>query len=107
MTSGNKDELLLNKTLTYANGYRELGMYKDALEEISRLPSRLAERLEAIQMKVAIFIDAQDWKSATTAAKNLLLLEPNNPGHLVNLAFVTRRSRNLSEAKAILADAAL
>ena len=107
MTSENKDDLLLlKKTLTYSNGYRELGMFQDALEEISRLPESLSDRLEVLQMKLAILIDAKDWASANCVAKNLVLRQPNDPGHLVNLAFVTRRSRTMDEAKAILSDAA-
>ena len=57
-------------------------------------------------MRLAILIDAKDWASAACTAKTLVLREPTEPTHLVNLAFVTRRSQSLGEAKAILADAA-
>jgi|TARA_B110000037_G_scaffold223034_1_gene301441 tetratricopeptide (TPR) repeat protein len=106
MTPENKDALRLKKTLTYANGYRELGMFKAALEELSQLPENLSDRLEGLQMRLAILIDAKDWASATCTAKTLVLREPTEPTHLVNLAFVTRRSQSLGEAKTILADAA-
>jgi len=106
MTSENKDDLLLKKTLSYSNGYRELGMSKEALAELSSLPETLSDRLEVLQMKLAILIDAEDWKSAACAAKNLVLRQPNDPGHLVNLAFATRRALSLDEANTILIDAA-
>jgi hypothetical protein len=45
------EELKFKKTLSYANGYRELGMFKEALEEITTLSERLASRLETLQLK--------------------------------------------------------
>ena len=60
MAPESKDNLLLKKTLTYANGYRELGMFKDALEELSQLTEALANRIETLQMRLAILIDAKD-----------------------------------------------
>lgn len=101
-----KEELNFKKTLSYANGYRELGMHRDALSELSTLPENLSTRLEALQMKLAIFFDAKDWAAAECVAKELTLREPADPGNLVNLAFAMRRSQSLPEAKAILADAA-
>ena len=101
MTPESKDALRLKKTLTYANGYRELGMFKDALKELSQLPENLSDRLENLQMRLAILIDAKDWASAACTSKTLVLREPNEPTHLVNLAFVTRRSQSLEKAKAI------
>ena len=106
MAPESKDNLLLKKTLTYANGYRELGMFKDALEELSQLTEALANRIETLQMRLAILIDAKDWAPATCTAQELVIREPSDPGHLVNLAFATRRSQTMDEAQAILTDAA-
>ena len=101
------ENLQLKKAMSYANGYRELGMFDDALEELSRLPDSLIDRIEVSQMKLAIFVEAKDWTAAACAAKNLSLREPADPGHFVNLAFATRRAQSIEEAKAILDDAAL
>ena len=101
-----KEELKFKKILSYANGYRELGMFKEALEEIATLSEKLASRLEALQMKLAIFFDAKDWAAAECVAKELTIREPADPGNLVNLAFAARRSQSIAKAKAILADAA-
>ena len=106
MESEEKENLQLKKALTYANGFRELGMFNDALEELSKLPEPLIDRVEALQMKLAVLIEAKDWPSASCAAKNLTLREPNDPGHFVNLAFTTRRASSIENAKAILDEAA-
>lgn len=102
MALNDKDLLLLKKTLTYANGYRELGMSREALEELSNLPENLAYLPQCLGMRLAVLIDAQDWPAAECAAKDMLLREPDNPGHLVNLAFATRRSKSIGEAESIL-----
>ena len=73
MDRQSKDALTLKKTLSYANGYRELGMFSDALEELSKLPANLAKQIEAAQMRLAILIDAQDWPAAECAAKSIAL----------------------------------
>ncbi len=102
MTPREKANLLLNKTLSYANGYRELGMFKESLEELSRLPEQLATRIQTLQMKLAIYFDAKDWHAAECTAKEITMREPNDPGHFVNLAFATRRSKSIQDANAIL-----
>jgi tetratricopeptide (TPR) repeat protein len=106
MVTPDKEELNFKKTLSYANGYRELGMFQEALAELSTLPESASARLEALQMKMAIFFDAKDWLAAECVAKELALREPADPGNLVNLAFAIRRSRSIAEAKAILTEAA-
>ena len=100
------EELKFKKTLSYANGYRELGMFKEALEEITTLSERLASRLETLQLKLAIFFESKDWAAAECVAKELTIREPADPGNLINLAFAVRRTQSIAEAKAILADAA-
>lgn len=106
MNPQEEDNQTLKRTLTYANGYRELGMFHDALAELSQLPEKLASRLETLRMKLAIFFDAADWPAAECVAKEIALREPSDPGSFINLAFATRRSKSIVEAKEILETAA-
>lgn len=102
----NPSEMLrLRKALTYANGYRELSMFKEALGEIEALPEALRQREPAIQMQLAIHMDAKNWKKALVHAKRLYQDDPDNSGNAVNLAYVTRRAEGLEAAKSILAEA--
>ena len=105
MNPSDKADLLFNKVLSYANGYRELGMFKESLEELSHLPKTLSDRIKALQMRLAVNFDAKDWPAAECVAKEITLREPNDPGHFVNLAFATRRTKSIQEANAILLNA--
>ncbi len=102
MNPDDPETVQLKKTLSYANGYRELGMYDNALDELSLLPEKQAYHLGALQMKLAVLIDAKDWPAAVCAAKDLTLRDAGNPSNIVNLAFATRRANSLQEAKGIL-----
>ena len=65
-----KEKLKFKKTLSYANGYRELGMFKEALEEIATLSERLASRLEALQLKLAIFLTPRTGPQPSASPRN-------------------------------------
>jgi len=102
MTPDEKAKLQFSKILTYANGYRELSMFKEALEELSRLPLKYASHSKTLQMKLSIFFDAKDWKAAECTAKEIAMREPNDPGNFINLAYATRRAKTVRKANAIL-----
>ncbi|MDQ8204574.1 hypothetical protein QEH54_16210 [Pelagicoccus sp. SDUM812003] len=101
-----REKILYRKTLTYANGYRELGMFDDALRELADLSPPNEQRKETQQMKLAILMEAERWNDALPVANHLASLETSDPGNLVNLAFVTRRANSLSGARSILETAA-
>lgn len=101
-----RDQLQLKKTLSYANGYRELGMFDDALQELSSLEDSLSQRNECLQMYLAICMEAKRWKDALPVANRLASVETSDPGNLINLAYVTRRAKSLEGARVILENAA-
>ncbi len=94
------------KTLTYANGYRELGMYAEALKELDSLSEEQQSKKEHFHARLAVLIDAKSWEKALPFANRLASSESNNPANLVNLAFVVRRASSLEGARAILESAA-
>lgn len=96
----------LKKALTYANGYRELGMLDDALRELDSLEAELVLRPPALQMRLAILMEAGRWREALQPANLLAATSSSDSGHLVNLAFVTRRADSLQAAQTILESAA-
>ena len=100
--SAAKDALLIKKTLTYANGYRELAMFKDAIKEIDSLPENLRYCEPAVQMRVAIYMEAKQWRKALPFVEQLAKEKPDEVGNIVNLAFVIRRARSISRAMPIL-----
>lgn len=101
-----RDQIILRKTLTYANGYRELAMFDDAISELDSLDEVLGLRRESQQMRLAICMEAKRWKQALPCANRLAAIESSDPGDLINLAYVTRRADSLEGARVILENAA-
>lgn len=102
-----REILYLRKALTYANGYRELGMFDDALAELDRLSERQQAHTDHQQMRLSILMEAKRWRDALPFAHKLACNETSDPGPLVNLAYVTRRADSLIGARVILERAAL
>ena len=100
------DQLYLRKALTFANGYRELGMYDHALAELDRLNEQQMAQREHDQMRLAILMEAERWRTALPYAHKLAGIETSDPANVVNLAYVTRRADSLPEARVILENAA-
>lgn len=101
-----RDQILFKKALSYANGYRELGMFDDALAELENLDPLYQNEAALPQMRLAILMEACRWKDALPIANLLAANNSSDPGNLVNLAYVTRRATSLQGARIILENAA-
>ncbi len=101
----NKDSITLRKAITYANGYRELGMFKDAHQELDGLPDRLQNEEDTRKMRLSLCMEAGNWKQALPFAESLAKENLEESGYLVNLAYVVRRASSMKKAKAILLEA--
>lgn len=101
-----RDQILFRKGLTYANGYRELEMFNEALAELDALGETLSGQRECRQMRLAVYMQAERWQEALPCANLLAANESSDPGDLVNLAYVTRRAQSLAGARIILENAA-
>lgn len=98
-------QILFQKALTYANGYRELGMYEEALAELDALDKSYAAPKDLLQMRLAILMESKRWSEALPLANVLAANNPSDPGHFVNLAYVTRRASGVEGARIILENA--
>lgn len=101
-----RDQILRKKALTYSNGYRELGMFDDALRELDAFGTAVAMDTDCQQMRLAILMQTNRWKEALPCANRLASQDSSDPGNLVNLAYVTRRADNIEGARIILENAA-
>ncbi len=101
-----REQRQLRKTLTYANGYRTLEMYKEALDELEALNEKQQAQTETHRMYLSIYMQSERWKKALPYANRLAATKATDPGNLVNLAFVTRRANSLEGARIILENAA-
>lgn len=100
-----REQILFKKALTYANGYRELGMFDDALNELSGLDQTYFSQKELLQMRLAILMEAKRWAEALPIANIIASSDASDPGNLVNLAYVTRRASGIEGARIILENA--
>lgn len=100
-----REQILFKKALTYANGYRELGMIEEALQELANLGETYASRTEYLQMQLAIFMEAKRWQDALPVANILASRNDSDPGNFVNLAYITRRASGIEGARIILENA--
>ncbi len=101
----NKDSIRLRKAITYANGYRELAMFKDAHQELDSLPKHLREEEDTRKMRLTLCMEAEDWKRALPFAEALAKDNLEESGYIVNLAYVVRRASSMDKAKNILIEA--
>ncbi|EDY82723.1 hypothetical protein VDG1235_2346 [Verrucomicrobiia bacterium DG1235] len=101
-----REKILFKKSLTYANGYRELAMFDDALAELDNLDDAYKAQKELHQMRLAILMEAKRWKEALPFANILASSDSSDPGNFVNLAYVTRRASGIEGAQIILENAA-
>lgn len=93
--------------LSHARGYIELGMYRDAVEELDALPADLHGGAEALVLRAAAFQGLGDWKRLMPIAAALVHVQPGDAGHWVTWAYATRRADSLAAAERILRQASL
>ena len=90
------------KTLLAAQGYCELGMFDDALAELNALPAEAKSHPEAIEMRLAILMQARRWKSALTVSRELCRACPDKNVGYIHAAFCLHELGNTDEARSLL-----
>ena len=88
-----------------ARGYAELGMYRDANEELEKIDPFLRAAPEVLALRIEIYRGLEKWELMTELTKRLTEFEPENPQWPVSLAYATRRENSIEAAKEILLNA--
>jgi hypothetical protein len=88
--------------VSYAHGYRELGMFQDALEELDKIDPAQRDGRLALACRLAIHMDLEDWSAVVDISKVLVHQNPKEPAWWINWAFGVRRSESLAAAEEIL-----
>ena len=91
-----------DKTLLAAQGYFELGMLDEALEELDTLPPGLQEGAEILQMRLFIHIREKRWLEALEISRTFCRLQPEETLGFIHAAFCLHELRRTAEAKAFL-----
>jgi len=90
------------RQLSYASGYLELGMKKQALEALVEIlePDRQASAV--LTLGLAVRIEQGEWKKAVELAAELARRQPQVAQHWIQWAYATRRAVAIEAARAIL-----
>jgi tetratricopeptide (TPR) repeat protein len=92
--------------LSYASGYLQLGMLREAAAELARIDRDLAGLPEVLRLKVDFFTIREDWHTVRRYTSQLVKLEPADVQAWVTLGYSTRRSVSIRAARRILLRAA-
>ena len=88
-----------------ALGYLELGMVKDAANEIECIQPEHKNSSAVFGVRLTIYRTAQDWKMMEVVARELLKRQPDEPIHWNDLAFSIRREDSIKAAQTLLLEA--
>ena len=88
-----------------SDGYMDLKMLDRAREELARVPAPYTESLAYRQTRVRLALEDQDWATAAEIAGNMREAEPDHVSHWIQLAFATRRLKDIDAARGILLNA--
>jgi tetratricopeptide (TPR) repeat protein len=90
--------------LSAAEGWLGLGDWKEAVEELKKIPQERRRHPEALEVLREILAQAGKWKMAAEVAGHLVNLKPEAPDAWIALAYATRRKDGggLKQARGIL-----
>lgn len=97
--------MLLNRHLSYAQGYLELGMLKEAAAELDLIPAPANDSSAVLALRLALLQEKKNWNALRLAAETFVRREPREAGGWITWAYATRRDQSLASAEKILLEA--
>ena len=97
--SQNSVEELHQRILLAAQGYCELGMFDDAMQELKTLPKAAQKEAAALEMRLAIQMQSKRWKDALKTADELCELHPDLSAGFIHSAFCLHELGRTSDAR--------
>lgn len=92
--------------LLAAAGYLELGLPKEAQEQLEGIEPRMRRRVAVLIVRLGIFHALKAWGSMEAVAAELCEQRPEEPQWPLTMAYAVRRGRSLQDAQEILLAAA-
>ena len=87
--------------LQYANGYLDLGMIREAAQELDSISPEDRESTETLTMCVRLYLESKKWFRMTLTAKELAERQPENPFGWVNWAYALRERNRIKDARSV------
>jgi tetratricopeptide (TPR) repeat protein len=95
----------VNRHLSYAQGYLELGMVAEAAAELDQIPASASENAAVLTLRLAVLQEQKNWSALRLAAGEFVRRHPEEAGAWVTWAYATRRADSLAAAERILLEA--
>ena len=90
------------RTILAAQGYSELGMFDEAIDELDSLPEETARNSTVIELRTVILMQAKRWKPALAAGRDLCRAEPEKTSGFIHTAFCLHELGRTAEARDLL-----
>ncbi len=85
--------------LSYANGYIELGMLKEAAAELDEIEPQERLKDEVLMMRSKLYLESKNWEVMAAVSKQLVEQRPDSPYAWTNWAYALRELNQNEEAK--------
>src|SRR4051812_26351469 len=95
----------INRRLSYAQGYLELGMLQEAAAELDGIQPPASESSSVLALRLALFQEQKNWHALRLAAEVFVRREPQEAGGWITWAYASRRDQSLTIAEKILLEA--
>ena len=90
------------RSIQAAQGYTELGMHKEALKELDSLVPAVRRRPDVLELRILILMQAQKWRIALKASRELCAIRPKSTSGFIHTAFCLHELGRSNEAKSLL-----
>lgn len=88
--------------LSAAQGYLELDMYEDALEELDALPGEYADHEEILTLRLVVYMQLKNWAAGEMICRRLQERLPNLTVGYIHGAFCLHEMGKTKEARDML-----
>ncbi len=95
----------VERHLTAAHGYLELGMPIEAADELEEIAPESRTLPEVLTMRYFIYSTTESWEMAEAVAGHMARSNPQSPDWWVNWAYASRRANNIVAAREIMSKA--
>lgn len=94
-----------HRRLEYARGYIELGLIKEAADELDAMSGNARWSNEALRVRVDLYMHSKEWDMVVTVAKAVCEATPADEGAWIAWAFALRELQQVAEAQDVLLQA--
>jgi predicted Zn-dependent protease len=86
------------RSILAAQGYHELGLWREAWRELDGLSAAAQDRPDVLEMRVLILINEHKWREALTLSRKLADVAPEEEGGWVHSAYCLHELGRTREA---------